>query len=89
MLVRGDTITHVGTMDPETIDAAQTFDTSGLHVTPGFIAACARRNLLETPHFRNAMAMGVTTVLLGRTAGDLSRRPLRIVCLPSQGPGHS
>lgn len=71
VLVRGDTITHVGAVDPETIDAAQTFDASGLHVTPGFIAACADGNLLETPHFRNAMAMGVATVLLGQDSRGL------------------
>ena len=69
VLVRGDTIAHVGAVDPDTITAARTFDASGLHVTPGFIDAHAHGNPLDTPRFRNALAMGVTTVLLGQDGG--------------------
>lgn len=70
VLVRGDTITHVGPVDPDTIDGAQTFDASGLHVTPGFIDPHAHGNPVETPHFRNFLAMGVTTIVLGQDGGS-------------------
>lgn len=70
VLVRGDSIAHVGAVDPDTIDAAQTFDASELHVTPGFIDPHAHGNPLETPRFRNFLAMGVTTILLGQDGGS-------------------
>ncbi len=66
VLVRGDTIAHVGPVAPDTIDAERTFDASGLVVTPGFIDPHAHGNPLETPRFRNFLAMGVTTILLGQ-----------------------
>ena len=69
VLVRGDTIAHVGAVDPDTIGAAQIFDASGLHVTPGFIDPHAHGDPLETPRFCNALAMGVTTILLGQDGG--------------------
>lgn len=69
VLIRGDTIAHVGTVDPDTIDARRTFDASGLHVTPGFIDPHAHGDPRETPRFRNFLAMGVTTILLGQDGG--------------------
>lgn len=66
VLVRGDTIAHFGAVDPDTIEVEQTFDASGLHVTPGFIDPHAHGAPLETPRFRNFLAMGVTTILLGQ-----------------------
>lgn len=69
VLVRGDSIAHVGAVDPDTIDATRTFDASGMHVTPGFIDPHAHGDPLETPRFRNFLAMGVTTILLGQDGG--------------------
>jgi N-acyl-D-aspartate/D-glutamate deacylase len=70
VLVRGDTIAHVGPVDPDTIDAAQTVDATGLHVTPGFIDPHAHGDPTETPRFRNFLAMGVTTIVLGQDGGS-------------------
>ena len=69
VLVRDDTIAHVGAVAPDTLDAARTFDASGLAVTPGFIDAHAHGDPLDTPRFRNFLAMGVTTLLLGQDGG--------------------
>jgi len=66
VLVRGDTIAHVGPVEADTVEAAQTFDASGLHVTPGFIDPHAHGDPRETLRFRNFLAMGVTTILLGQ-----------------------
>lgn len=66
VLVRGDTIAHVGPVDADTIAADQTFDASGLHVTPGFVDPHAHGDPRATPRFRNFLAMGVTTILLGQ-----------------------
>ena len=66
VLIRADTIAHVGPADPDTIDAASRVDASGLHVAPGFIDAHAHGDPLETPAFENFLAMGVTTILLGQ-----------------------
>jgi N-acyl-D-aspartate/D-glutamate deacylase len=69
VLVRGDTIAHVGPVDADTVDAERTVDATGLHVTPGFIDAHAHGNPVETPRFRNFLAMGVTTIVLGQDGG--------------------
>lgn len=66
VLIQDDTIAYVGLVDSDTIDARRVFDASGLHITPGFIDPHAHGNPLETPEFRNFLAMGVTTVLLGQ-----------------------
>ena len=69
VLIRGDTIAHVGAVDPDTIDATRTFDASGRVVTPGFIDAHAHGNPTDTPRFRSFLAMGVTSILLGQDGG--------------------
>lgn len=66
VLVRADTIADVGRVDPDTIDVRHTFDASGLHVSPGFIDPHAHGDPTETPAFRNFLAMGVTTIVLGQ-----------------------
>lgn len=66
VLIRNDTIAHVGAVNPDTIDAEQEFDASNLYITPGFIDPHAHGSPIETPEFRNFLAMGVTTVLLGQ-----------------------
>lgn len=69
VLIRDDTIAYVGAVDADTVDAAHTFDASGLHVTPGFIDPHAHGDPTETPRFENFLAMGVTTLLLGQDGG--------------------
>lgn len=76
VLVRDDTIAFVGPVDTDTIDATKTFDAAGLHVTPGFIDPHAHGNPLETPRFRNFLAMGVTTIVLGQDGGSAQARAL-------------
>jgi len=46
--------------------ADKTIDASGLILTPGFIDSHAHGDLLETPNFKNFLAMGVTTISLGQ-----------------------
>jgi len=66
VLIRGDTIAHVGPVDADTIEADERVDLSGQTVAPGFIDAHAHGDPTETPEFRNFLAMGVTTILLGQ-----------------------
>ena len=70
VLVRGDTIAHVGPVDPDTIEVDERVDVSGEIVAPGFIDAHAHGDPTETPKFRNFLAMGVTTILLGQDGGS-------------------
>ncbi len=66
ILVRGDSIGFIGPVDPDTIEAAHFVNASGKTVSPGFIDVHAHGNPLKTPGFRNFLAMGVTTVVLGQ-----------------------
>jgi len=70
VLVRGDTIAHVGAVDTDTIEVDERVDVSGHIVAPGFIDAHAHGAPTETPEFRNFLAMGVTTILLGQDGGS-------------------
>ncbi len=70
VLVNGDTIVFVGKVDTTKITAAQTIDATGKVVTPGFIDTHAHGNPLETPAFENFLAMGVTTIFLGKDGGS-------------------
>lgn len=66
VLIRADTIGFIGEIDADTIKAASTIDASGKIVSPGFIDVHAHGNPLKTPEFRNFLAMGVTTIVLGQ-----------------------
>lgn len=66
ILIRADSVGYIGPVDADTIQAARTADASGKIVTPGFIDAHAHGDPLRTPEFRNFLAMGVTTILLGQ-----------------------
>ena len=70
VLVNGDTIVFVGKVDTTKITAGQTMDASGMVVTPGFIDTHAHGDPLETPAFENFLAMGVTTIFLGKDGGS-------------------
>ena len=66
VLVNDDTIAFVGTVDTTLIAVARIIDATGKVVTPGFIDMHAHGDPLTTPDFRNFLAMGVTTIALGK-----------------------
>ena len=66
VLIRDDSIGYVGETDPDTIRAGNYVDASGLVVSPGFIDVHAHGDPRSTPEFRNFLAMGVTTIMLGQ-----------------------
>ena len=70
VLIQGDRIAFVGDVDADTIAARETFDAAGLVVAPGFIDAHAHGDPAEHPDFRNFLAMGVTTIVLGQDGGS-------------------
>lgn len=88
VLVRDDTIAFVGPVDTDTIDATQTFDATGLHVTPGFVDPHAHGNPLESPRFRNFLAMGVTTIFLGQDGSSAQAQTLdnHLAAIANAGP---
>jgi N-acyl-D-amino-acid deacylase len=65
--VKGDRITAVGLLPPET-EAADTIDAKGLYVAPGFIDAHVHGDLmlLADPWHEAAVRQGVTTYVLGQ-----------------------
>ncbi|WP_372637518.1 amidohydrolase family protein [Fodinibius sp.] len=66
ILIRGNQIGYIGKVDPDTLRVQKRVEASGKIVSPGFIDPHAHGNPLETPEFRNFLAMGVTTILLGQ-----------------------
>jgi N-acyl-D-amino-acid deacylase len=70
LLFKEGRVAHVGGVDPDTLDVAQSYDARGLVVAPGFIDAHAHGDPLATPRFPNFLAMGVTTILLGQDGGS-------------------
>lgn len=66
ILVRKDSIGFIGEVDSDTISVQHYVDASGKVISPGFIDPHAHGNPLETPEFRNFLAMGVTTIVLGQ-----------------------
>lgn len=66
ILIRGDSIAYIGAVNADTIQANHVVDASGKMVSPGFIDVHAHGSPLETPEFRNFLAMGVTTIVLGQ-----------------------
>ena len=66
ILIRADTIAFIGAVDADTISAKNQVDAGGKVVSPGFIDVHAHGNPLSTPGFKNFLAMGVTTIVLGQ-----------------------
>lgn len=66
ILIKGETITFIGQVNPDTINVAHTYDASGMIVSPGFIDLHAHGNPSSTPEFKNFLGMGVTTIVLGQ-----------------------
>ncbi len=66
VLITGDRIARVGTIDPAEAPAARVIDATGKVVTPGFIDAHCHGTPLERPDCESFLAMGVTTICLGQ-----------------------
>jgi len=66
ILVRSDSIGYIGPVEADTVDAERRMDAGGMIITPGFIDVHAHGDPVKTPHFRNFLAMGVTTIVLGQ-----------------------
>lgn len=78
ILIRADSIGYIGPVDSDTVNAKHKVDASSRVVTPGFIDLHAHGNPKETPKFKNFLAMGVTSIVLGQdgsspSVGDLNR----------------
>lgn len=66
LLIRGDSIAYIGSIDPSEINVKQVIDANNKIITPGFIDTHAHGDPLDTTSFENFVAMGVTTVLVGQ-----------------------
>jgi len=66
LLIQGDTIAFIGEADTTLIEAEKIIDAAGKVVTPGFIDMHSHGNPLKTPDFQNFLAMGATTISLGK-----------------------
>jgi N-acyl-D-aspartate/D-glutamate deacylase len=66
VLILGDRIARVGSIDAESVSAERVIDATGKVVTPGFINAHSHGDPLKTPEFENSLAMGVTSICLGQ-----------------------
>ena len=66
ILIHHDTIAAIGTFDASQIKVDSVVDATGKIITPGFIDAHAHGDPIETPEFKNFLAMGVTTICLGQ-----------------------
>ncbi len=71
LLVREGRIVFVGRVEDEGVVAGEVVDAGGRIVTPGFIDPHSHGDPLETPHFRNFLAQGVTTIVLGQDGGSV------------------
>lgn len=66
VLVKADSIAFVGEVDTAIINITRLINAKGKVVTPGFIDTHAHGDPLKTPAFQNFLAMGVTTISLGK-----------------------
>jgi N-acyl-D-aspartate/D-glutamate deacylase len=66
LLVSGDSIAFVGQVDTSQVEVSRIIDAGGKVVTPGFIDTHSHGNPLSTPDFHNFLAMGATTISLGK-----------------------
>ncbi len=69
VLLRDGRIAHIGAVDPDTLRVRDRYDATGRIVAPGFIDAHAHGAPERDPRFDNALAMGVTTIVLGQDGG--------------------
>jgi N-acyl-D-amino-acid deacylase len=89
ILIRGDRIVFIGTVDPDTIDVRHRYEARGLVVAPGFIDAHAHGDPVGDPGFTNFLAMGVTTIVLGQDGGGPEAGGLaaHLDAIDAAGPG--
>ncbi len=66
ILIYNGEIIKIGHFDPEDTDVENVINAGGMVVTPGFIDSHAQGDPIATPAFRNFIAMGVTTIILGQ-----------------------
>lgn len=68
VLVSGEKIAYVGTLDSSKVNSVKTINATGKVVTPGFIDAHSHGDPLQADndHLRNFLRQGITTVLLGQ-----------------------
>jgi len=66
VLVRADSIAFIGVVDTTLVSITRIIDAKGKTVTPGFIDMHSHGDPLETPDFQNFLAMGATTISLGK-----------------------
>ncbi|MEO0332419.1 MAG: N-acyl-D-amino acid deacylase, partial [Bacteroidota bacterium] len=66
LLIQNDTIAFIGEVDTTLIEVEMAIDASEKVITPGFIDMHSHGNPLKTPSFQNFLAMGATTISLGK-----------------------
>ncbi|MFP4096935.1 MAG: N-acyl-D-amino-acid deacylase family protein [Cyclobacteriaceae bacterium] len=66
VVINGDSIIFIGEVDSSELQFAKIIDARGKVVTPGFIDTHSHGDPLETPDFHNFLAMGATTISLGK-----------------------
>ncbi|MEX2527248.1 MAG: amidohydrolase family protein [Gemmatimonadota bacterium] len=76
LLLKDGEIAWMGVVGQETVDVAHVLDATGLVVAPGFIDAHAHGDPVGSPAFRNFLAMGVTTIVLGQDGSSPPARGL-------------
>lgn len=76
VIIQGDSIIFIGAVDTVGISFSEVIDASGKVVTPGFIDTHAHGDPLETPDFHNFLAMGATTISLGKDGSSPAQEDL-------------
>jgi N-acyl-D-aspartate/D-glutamate deacylase len=77
VVILEDEIAKIEKDTSKNFTARETIDASGLILTPGFIDSHAHGDPLETPEFKNFLAMGVTTIALGQDGYSPKEKDLK------------
>lgn len=76
VFVNADTIALIEKDTAAAHKATKTIDATGLVLTPGFIDTHAHGNPMQTPDFKNFLAMGITTITLGQDGFSPNQKDL-------------
>ncbi len=76
VLIQADSIAFIGEVDTTATRFKKIIDASGKFVSPGFIDTHSHGNPLETPDFQNFLAMGATTISLGKDGSSPAQEDL-------------